>query len=78
MGGRVIECEAKRIRDAALEEGREEAKAQDIVILVNILRKYDASEDAIINEIVDTYKLSRKEAEKYLKSWLGNKHDKIN
>ena len=68
MGGRVIECEAKRIRDAALEEGREEAKAQDIVILVNILRKYDASEDAIINEIVDTYKLSRKEAEKYLKS----------
>ena len=68
MGGRVIECEAKRIRDAALEEGREEAKAQDIVILVNILRKYDATEDAIINEIVDTYKLSRKEAEKYLKS----------
>ena len=78
MGGEVIEFEAKRIRDAALEEGREEgrmlakaelekAKAQDIVILVNILRKYDATEDAIINEIVDTYKLSRKEAEKYLK-----------
>ena len=64
MGGRVIECEAKRIRDAALEE----ARAQDIVILVNILRKYDASEDAIINEIVYTYKLSRNEAEKYLKS----------
>ena len=68
MGGEVIEFEAKRIRDAALEEGREEARVQDIVILVNILRKYDASEDAIINEIVDTYKLSRKEAEKYLKS----------
>ena len=79
MGGEGIEFEAKRIRDAALEEGREEgrmlakaelekAKAQDIVILINILRKYDATEDAIINEIVDTYKLSRKEAEKYLKS----------
>ena len=75
MGGEVIEFEAKRIRDAALEEGRlkaeamlEEARAQGIVILVNILRKYDATEDAIINEIVDTYKLSRKEAEKYLKT----------
>ena len=68
MGGKVIECEAKRIRDAALEE----ARAKDIVILVNVLRKYDATEDAIVNEIIDTYKLSRKEAEKYLKGRESN------
>ena len=85
MGGKVLDYEAKRIRDAALEEGRmmaeemleeerlkaeemlEEARTKDIVILVNVLRKYDATEEAIVNEIIETYKLSRKEAEGYLK-----------
>ena len=64
MGGRVIDCEAKRIRDAALEE----ARVQDIKECVSLLNELNIAETVIIKKIMERFKISKLEVEEYLKS----------
>jgi hypothetical protein len=75
MGGEVIEFEAKRIRDAALEEGRmlakealEEARVQGIKECVSLLKELNIAESVIIKKIMERFKISKLEVEGYLKS----------
>jgi hypothetical protein len=75
MGGEVIEFEAKRIRDAALEEGRmlakealEEARVQGIKECVSLLKELNIAETVIIKKIMERFKISKLEVEGHLKS----------
>ena len=48
------------------EEVREEERINSIKILVSSFRKYSFSDEEIIKEIMESYGISRNEAEKYV------------
>ena len=48
------------------EEVREEERTNSIKILVSSFRKYSFSDEEIIKELMESYGISRNEAEKYV------------
>ncbi len=62
MGGRVLEYEAKTIRNEGIEKGIEEG----IKGTVSILRKLGVPEQTILAKIQEQYNLTPEESRKYL------------
>lgn len=66
MGGRVLEYEAKTIRNEGIREGiREGIKA-----LVSSLRSFHIPEEEIEKELVRRYQLTQEEADEFLRKEL--------
>ena len=59
MGGKVIEFEAKRIRDAA--------RDADIKEFVAVLKELNIADKVIVKKIMERFKISKVVVEKYLK-----------
>ncbi|MBQ3545898.1 MAG: hypothetical protein IJA34_13100 [Lachnospiraceae bacterium] len=66
MGGKILDYEAKRIKDAALAEGISQAKTEDIKVCIELLRKYGVKDEDIIKEIVIKFEISEVEAKEFL------------
>ena len=62
MGGKILDYEAKRIRNEGINEGRSEG----ISGTVDILRDIGLDDKSIITKIMEKYNLSQKEAEGYV------------
>ena len=62
MGGKVLEYEAKTIRNEGLKEGREEG----IKIMVSVLRKLDVPVDVIVEALQEHYSMTLETAKKYV------------
>jgi flagellar biosynthesis/type III secretory pathway protein FliH len=82
MSGAMIQTEARKIRDegielgriagveqgriAGVEQGRNEGRAFEII---RMSIKYNATKDEIITELVEELKMSKQQAEQYLKQY---------
>ncbi|MBQ3545563.1 MAG: hypothetical protein IJA34_11370 [Lachnospiraceae bacterium] len=78
MGGKILDYEAKRIKDAALAEGisqgitqgisqgLSQAKTENIKVCIELLRKYGVKDEDIVKEIVIKFEISEMEAKEYL------------
>ena len=71
MGGKILDYEAKRIRNegwnAGRNEGRNEGRSEGIIIgTVDTLRDIGLDDRSIIDKIREKYGLSQKEAEGYV------------
>lgn len=74
MGGRVLEYEAKAIREEGIEKGIEKGMekgmekgiAEGIKGTVSILKKLDISPQTIMQKLQEQYHLDPEEAKKYL------------
>jgi len=66
MGGKVLEYEAKTIRNEGLEEGLEKGMEKGIRGTVSILKKRNIPPQAIQAQIQEQYDLSPEESKKYL------------
>ena len=62
MGGKVLEYEAKTIRNEGLEEGLEKG----ITALVSTLKDMDVPVQAIMKKIQEKFNLSSENAKKYV------------
>ena len=62
MGGRVLEYEAKTIRNEGMREGIKEG----IRALIGSLRFFHISDEEIRKELISRYHLTQKEAEEFL------------
>jgi hypothetical protein len=62
MGGKILDYEAKRIRNEGINEGRSEG----ISGAVDMLRDIGLDDRSIITKIMEKYNLSQKEAEGYV------------
>lgn len=68
MGGRVLEYEAKTIRNEGMREGIKEG----IRSLIGSLRSFHISDEEIKQELISRYHLTQKEAEAFLEGEPGN------
>ena len=68
MGGRVLEYEAKTIRNEGMREGIKEG----IRSLIGSLRSFHISDEEIKQELISRYHLTQKEAEVFLEGEPGN------
>ena len=63
MGGKILDYEAKRIRNEGINEGRSEGI---IIGTVDTLRDIGLDDRSIIDKIREKYNLTQKEAEGYV------------
>ena len=68
MGGRVLEYEAKTIRNEGMREGIKEG----IRSLIGSLRSFHISDEEIKQELISRYHLTQKEAEAFLEGEPDN------
>ena len=66
MGGKILDYEAKRIRNEGINEGINEGRSEGISGTVDILRDIGLDDKSIITKISEKYNLSQKEAEGYV------------
>ncbi len=66
MGGKVLDYEAKTIRNEGVEEGIEKGIEEGIRGTVSILKKLGIPAQAIQVQIQEQFHLSQEESEKYL------------
>ena len=66
MGGRVLEYEAKTIRNEGMREGMREGIKEGIRALIGSLRSFHISDEEIRKELIGRYHLTQKEAEAFL------------
>jgi len=66
MGGKILDYEAKRIRNEGINEGRSEGRSEGISGAVDMLRDIGLDDRSIITKIMEKYNLSQKEAEGYV------------
>ena len=70
MGGKILDYEAKRIRNEGINEGFNkginEGRSEGISGTVDILRDMGLDDRSIIDKIREKYNLSQKEAEGYV------------
>jgi|GEM_PF-3262191 len=80
MGGKILEFEATRIHDKALNEGRKEGRKEGrekgaIMERIEVLRDYGESDEKIIKNVCARFKISEEEAKKYME--LQKKSDPL-
>lgn len=63
MGGKILEYEAKKIKN----EGRNEGRNEGIRALIDSLRSFSMEDEVIIEQLIQRYHLSREEADSLLK-----------
>jgi hypothetical protein len=67
MGGKILDYEAKRIRNDGINEGFNKGRSEGIIIgAVEMLRDIGLDDKAIIAKISEKYNLTLKEAEGYV------------
>ena len=66
MGGKVLEYEAKNIRNEGLKQGLEQGLEQGIQGTVSILKNLNLSPQIILAKIQEQYHLSPEASKKYL------------
>lgn len=67
MGGKILEYEAKTIRNEGLREGRDEGLREGMRMLVDSLRSLSIEDEAILSQLIQRYQLTREEADALLK-----------
>lgn len=72
MGGRVLEYEAKTIRNEGMREGIKEGIKEGIRSLIGSLRSFHISDEEIKKELISRYHLTQKEAEAFLEGEPDN------
>lgn len=76
MGGKILEFEATRIHDKALNEGRKEGRKEGAIMeRIEVLRDYGESDEKIIKNVCARFKISEEEAKKYME--LQKKSDPL-
>ena len=67
LGGKILEYEAKPIRNEGLREGRDEGLREGMRMLVDSLRSLSIEDEAILSQLIQRYQLTREEADALLK-----------
>ena len=66
MGGKVLEYEAKTIRNEGLEEGMEKGMEKGINALVSTLKDMNVPIQTILEKVQEKFNLSLETAKKYI------------